>query len=316
MNLSKEVKTGIFAVVTILLFIFGYNFLKGTSLFENSRTFFVTYQNVEGLASSAPVTINGLAVGKVKSIEFAGENGELLVTFSVDKDFDFSKNSVVRIYSTSLIGGKALAIIPGDDFANIAKSEDFLQGEIEKGMLESVTGGLKPLESRVFNTMSNLDTLLLSVNAILDPTTQENLKSAITNLNQTMASFKGASKKLDAILGTNQQKLDHTFSNLEEITNNFSKFSEELAKIEVEALVNDLETMLGGFQAIITDMENGKGSIGKLLKDEELYNNLEGASKQLEELLQDVKLHPKRYIHLSVFGKKEKEYNKPTDPNN
>ncbi|MGV6828458.1 MAG: MlaD family protein [Flavobacteriales bacterium] len=313
MKLSREVKTAIFAIVTILLFIFGYNFLKGTSLFVNSRTFYVKYQSVEGLTQSAPVTINGLTVGKIKNIDFADSEGKLLVTFSVDKDFDFSKNSLVRIYSTSLIGGKALAILPGTG-SQKAISGDYLEGQIEKGMLETVSGGLKPLETRVINTMSNLDTLLTNVNTILDKDTQANLKLAIANLNQTMASFKGASRNLDAILNTNKNKLDHTFSNLEEITNHFSKFSEELAKVEVETLVQDLEKMISGFQGIISDMENGKGSIGKLLKDEKLYQNLEGASKQLEELLQDVKLHPKRYIHLSVFGKKAKEYEKPNDP--
>ena len=152
MKLSKEVKTGILAIGAILLLIFGYSFLKGTNLLEKHREFYVKYDNVEGLAQSAPVTINGLTVGKVQNITFANSKGGLVVKFTVEKDFDFSKNSIVRIYSSGLIGGKNLGIFPKYD-EYVAKSGDTLKGDVEDGMLTAVTKALGPLERKVNNTL-------------------------------------------------------------------------------------------------------------------------------------------------------------------
>lgn len=316
MKISKEVKTGILAIIAIFLFIYGYSFLKGSNIFDTTRTFFVTYQNVEGLETSAPVTINGLTVGKVQNIDFVDMKGELIVTFTIEKDFDFSKNSIVRIYSSSLIGGKQIAIIPGKDSKVMAKSGDTLTGEIEKGMLEAMTGGLKPLEQKVLTTLANLDSLVLNFNDVLDDSTKENLKESISNLNKTLSSFKGASQNMNSLISANKEKINTTFSNLETTSENFSKLSDSLAQIETGKMVKDLENVLNRFNSILDRIDNGEGSMGKLLKDEKLYDNLEGASKQLEQLLQDMKLNPKRYVHFSLFGKRPNEYNKPEDSNN
>lgn len=316
MKLSKEVKTGILSLSAILLFIYGYSFIKGSDIFDSSRIFYVSYQNVEGLDNSARVTINGLAVGKVKSINLVNKEGGLIVSFSVDREFNFSRNSIVRIYSSSLIGGKQLAIILDNETNNIAKSGDTLKGEIEKGMLEVMTGGLKPLEQKVLTTLSNLDSLVLNLTDVLDDETRLNLKESIVSLNQTMNSFKEASGNLNSLIKTNKEKLNNTFANLEIASENFARFSDSLAQIETGKMVKDLENILSRFNSILEGIENGKGSIGKLLKDDKLYDNLEGASKQLELLLEDMKLHPKRYVHFSLFGKKSKEYVQTEDTNN
>ncbi|MCH7785170.1 MAG: MCE family protein [Bacteroidetes bacterium] len=316
MKLSKEVKTGILTLSSILLFIYGYSYIKGSDIFDSSRIFYVSYQNVEGLDNSARVTINGLAVGKVKSINLVNKEGGLIVSFSVDREFNFSRNSIVRIYSSSLIGGKQLAIILDNETNNIAKSGDTLKGEIEKGMLEVMTGGLKPLEQKVLTTLSNLDSLVLNLTDVLDDETRLNLKESIVNLNQTMNSFKEASGNLNSLIKTNKEKLNNTFANLEIASENFAKLSDSLAQIETGKMVKDLENIISRFNSILEGIENGEGSIGKLLKDDKLYDNLEGASKQLELLLEDMKLHPKRYVHFSLFGKKSKEYVKPEDTNN
>lgn len=314
MRLSKEVKTGILAIGAILLLIFGYSFLKGTNLLDKNREFYVKYQNVEGLAKAAPVTINGLTVGKVQDITFANEKGGLIVKFTVEEDFDFSKNSVVRIYSTGLIGGKSLGIFPEYDAANIAKSGDTLRGETEDGMLTAVTKALGPLEKKVNNTLATVDTLLLSYTAIVDEDTRKNLKEAIANLNNTLNSFSGVSENLNHILSNNTGKLDNTFTNLDKTANNLSQLTDSLAQLETGKLVTDLQNVLDKMDKIVSGVDNGEGSIGKLLKDDKLYENLEGASRQLEQLLQDVKLNPKRYVHISVFGKKQKEYVTPDNP--
>jgi phospholipid/cholesterol/gamma-HCH transport system substrate-binding protein len=234
----------------------------------------------------------------------------------LNKDFDFSKKSIVRIYSTSFIGGNALAIIPIIDKENIAKSGDTLQGEIEKGMLETISKTLKPLEKGMHNTLSGLDTLMLNFNDILNDSTKRDLIEAIASLNKTMKSFEGISSELNSLLKENTPKLDSTFTYLETTTGNLAKFTDSLSQINIKAMATNLEETLASFDAIMSKIENGEGSIGKLVNDEQLYTNLENASKELEELLRDLKEHPKRYVNISVFGKKEKQYQPTEEPNN
>ena len=314
MKLSREVKTGILAVLAILLLIFGYNYLKGSNLFNESRVFYVKYDNVEGLSKAAPVTINGFQVGKVQEIGFADKSGGLVVAFTVDKEFEFSRNSLVQIYSSGLIGGNNLAIVPEYNPNNTAKSGDTLNGEIAQSLLDAVTGSLGPLERKVNGTLATVDSFLININTVLDDETKENLKSAIANLNVTARNFGSASRKLDGLLANNSEKLDNTFTNLDITASNFAKLSDSLAQIETGQMVRDLEAVTSKLNSIVSDVENGNGSIGKLLKDEQLYDNLEGATRQMEQLIQDIKLNPKRYVHLSVFGRKAKEYEPPADP--
>ena len=316
MKITKEIKTGILALFAILLLIYGYSFLKGSDLFSKERTFYVSYDNVAGLTVSAPVTINGYVVGKVKKIEFENDLGGLLVSFSVNKDFNFSKSSIVRIYSTSVIGGNALAIIPIISKDNIAVDGDVLKGEIEKGMLESLTSGIKPLENRIYTTLSGLDSLLSNFNSVLNEETKNNLKNAIGSLTNTMSSFEDTSSDLNTLLKENKPKLDSTFSYLEITTGNLATFSDSLNQIDINRMATHLETTLESFNSIMHKFDNGEGSIGKLINDENLYKNLEAASKELEELLRDLKENPKRHVHLSVFGKKTTEYESLDSNNN
>ncbi len=314
MKLSKEVKTGILAICAILLFIFGYSYLQGTNLLEKNRTFFVKYDNVEGLAKSAPVTISGLVVGKVTNIDFEDKKGGLVVEFTVENDFDFSNKSLVRIYSSGLIGGKSLGVFP-DYSGEAVKNGDTLPGEIEAGMLDAVTSRLKPLEAKVNTTLTSLDSLLHSFNEVLNPRTQANLEETLATLNTTTKYFRSISKNMDELLDGNKEKLSATMTNLDVTTKNFAKLSDSLAQISPGEMIREMEEMTKKLNAIVTSIDNGEGSVGKLLKDEKMYDNLEGASKQLEELLEDMKLHPKRYVHFSLFGKRDKGYEEPEDPN-
>lgn len=314
LKLSREVKTGILAIGTILLFIFGYSYLQGTNLLEKHRTFFVKYSNVEGLAKSAPVTINGLVVGKVTSIEFEDNKGGLLVEFTVENDFVFSDKSLVLIYSSGIIGGKSLGVYPDYSGAPV-KSGDTLPGQVEKGMLDMVTSRLGPLEDKVNTTLATLDTLLLAFTEVLNPRTRVNLEETLATLNTTTKYFKSISKNMDELLDGNKEKLSSTITNLDITTKNFAKLSDSLAQINTGEMVRQMEEVTFKLNSIVTSIDNGEGSIGKLLKDEKMYDNLEGASKQLEELLKDMKLNPKRYVHFSLFGKRDKGFEEPEDPN-
>ena len=316
MKFTREVKTGIFAIISIALFIMVYNFLKGSNIFQSSRMFYVKYDNVEGLSKSAPVTINGLQVGKVQDIGFVDNEGKLLVTFTVDSDFTFSRNSMVQIYSSGFIGGNNLAVVPQYDPNNVAKRGDTLKGEYAQSTLDQITGTLEPLEEKIENALTGLDTLLRNVNDVLDAKTRSDLKSTISNLNSTMIEFKGAARNVNGLLADNKEKFDRTISNLDITSENFARLSDSLAQIETGKMIREMENMVARFNGIVTTIESGEGSIGKLLKDEELYDNLAGASKQLEELLEDMKHNPKRYVHFSLFGKRPPQYQKPEeDPN-
>ncbi|WP_461303136.1 MlaD family protein [Aureisphaera sp.] len=313
MKLSREVKTAILVLSGILLFIFGYSFLKNSDLLNTSKVFYVKYDNVAGLATSAPVTINGLAVGKVVGIDFADRSGKLIVKFSVEKDFEFSKKSMVQIYSSGFIGGNNLGIIPDMSTNVMAVSGDTLKGEIQSGMIDGIIEKFDPLEKSLMQTLGRLDTVLNGVNEVLDEDTKANLRSSISNLNQTMASFKGASQNFNSLLSTNKEKMSSTLSNLDTTAANFAKLSDSLAQINVSSLATNLESTIGQLKELSEGIKNGEGSLGKLLKDEELYNNLTGASLQLEQLLEDMKLNPKRYVHFSLFGKRPKQYETPKD---
>ncbi|KAA1246899.1 MlaD family protein [Aquimarina sp. RZ0] len=313
MKFTREVKTGILALCAIALLIFGYSFLKGKNLLDNDRTFYAVYDNVEGLIPSSPVTINGLVVGKVISINFADTKGNLVVEFTINNKFSFSKNSLAKVYGGGLIGGKSLAIEPTYQQGLEAKDQDTLPGKVEAGLLELVNEKLTPLQEKLESAISDADTLLTSVNGILSVDNQNNLNSIFKDLSTTVKSFKRASVTLDNVLSGNQNSLNRTLGNLDQMSGNLSKFSDSLSKINVGKLANDLDKVLVNFDKISKDLETGKGTAGKLLKDEKLYDNLQETSKQLELLLQDLRLNPTRYVNISLFGKKNKPYEQPTD---
>lgn len=313
MKLSKELKTGILVVSGILLFIFGFSYLKSTDIFDKDNSFFVTYDNVAGLNLSAPVTINGLQVGKVESIALPDKDGKMRVQFSVNKDFSFSKKSTVEIYSSGFISGNNLGILPDYTSSEMAEPGDELKGTIQSGLIDGLLDKFGPLESSIQSTLAKLDTLLTGVNDVLDDNTKKNLRSGIASLNRTMASFDGVARDMKDILGTNKEKFNSTIANLDATAENFAKLSDSLAQIETGQMVKNMEEAIGKLNSIADGIENGEGSVGKLLKDEKLYDNLTGASKQMELLLQDMKLNPKRYVHFSLFGKRPKQYEPPRD---
>ena len=309
MKISREVKTAILVISGLLFIIYLFNFLKGNNLLDSSRSFYAIYENVEGLAPSTPVTINGLNVGKVQEIGFTDDGtGKLLVKLVVDDEFEFSKNSEAQLYEGGLIGGKAIAIIPAFDNAENATKGSYLKGTVKAGLSELVNQRLTPLQEKIESTMVSADSLLININSVFDEQTKANLKNSILQLNSTISSFKTTSTSLNELVTSNQDKLNSTLNNVENISGNLSKITDSIARADLATTIRDLQTTITNFDNVLTSIENGEGSVGKLLKDEGLYNNLEGASKQLEQLLEDMKLNPKRYVHFSLFGKKAKQY--------
>jgi phospholipid/cholesterol/gamma-HCH transport system substrate-binding protein len=191
----------------------------------------------------------------------------------------------------------------------MANPGDFLQGEIESDIFSSVTEKLNPLQAKVENVIVSADSLMAGLTDILDTKSRENLKSSIEQLNSTISNFKAVSESVNTLIKNNEDKLDRTLSNAELMTENLSKLSDSLVNSNLAATVKKMEATVTNLNKILGSVESGEGTIGKLLKDDEMYTNLTNASKELEELLNEMKLHPKRFVHFSLFGKRDKGYN-------
>lgn len=315
MKLSREIKTGIIVVAGIVAFIFGLSYLKSSPLFENNKTFYAVYDNVGGLQPGTQVSINGFNVGNITDIRFKDDSGKLLVTLTVNNDFQFSENSIAELFDTGIIGGKAVQIVPVFDKAPIAKSGDTLQSKIKPGITELVQQKLTPLQMKIEGAVSHADTLLMNFNQILDDPTKKQLQQTIASLNQVVTSFKGSTDNLNLLLDNNKMQLDSSLKNVSHITSNFSKLSDSLVNSDLGGTLTEFKTTINKLNAILAKIERGEGSLGKLHQDDALYDNLAEASKELDLLLQDFRLNPKRYVNVSVFGKKQKEYTLPeNDP--
>jgi phospholipid/cholesterol/gamma-HCH transport system substrate-binding protein len=310
LKISKEIKVAILVLSGILLFIFGFNYLKGENILGSSRTFYAVYDNVEGLTASTPVTINGMPVGKVLEINFKGDgSGKLLVKLLIESKFQFSKNSRAELYETGLIGGKAIAIIPAFDGAENAQNDSYLDGGVKAGLSELVNQRLTPLQEKIEKMMLSADELLVNLNDVFDEKTKNNLKNSIAGLSTTIASFKETSNTLNQTIINNQKNIDSVLSNANSLTSNLSEITGELNEAELGGAIDSLKSTLKNFNKILTSLENSEGSMGKLLNDDAMYENLTAATKEMKELLEDIKLHPKRYFR--ILSKKEIPYSEP-----
>ena len=309
MKLSKEIKTAILVISGVLLFIFIFNYLKGENVFDASKKISAIYDNVEGLAPSAAVTINGHKIGKVQSIEFNGDGSGLLkVTMLIGDNFDFSVNSVAELYEAGLIGGKAIAIIPAFDGATLVQSGDVLTSTVKPGLTDLVNQRLTPLQEKIEKMMVSADLLLNNLNEVFDIQTKDNIKLSIAELSNTITSFKATSESLNGLVSDNKSSIGETILNFNKISQDLTSVSKSLSESDLDSIMLNLKSTLSSFDNLLATIENGEGSIGKLMKDDGAYNNLNAATKQLEQLLEDMKLNPKRYVHFSLFGKKAKQY--------
>ncbi|MEO8253278.1 MAG: MlaD family protein [Flavobacterium sp.] len=313
MKLTREIKTAILVIASILLFIWGYSFLKGRDLFSSYTTLYVEYDSVEGLAPSAPVTLNGLGIGKIEKITINPSNGKLLVELQIKTDFPISKTSIATIYEPGFIGGKQIAIEPNFSDKTVVESGDRLKANLRLGLTESLSKKLVPLQDKIDKILVNADVLISGFNTVLDKKTQEDLKKTFAELSKTMEQFHQASAGVNSLIAQNKTQINSAVSNFNKASSNFSKISDSLNKADLGKTVKTLNATLQKVNGVMASLEAGNGTMGKLLKDDALYNNLNKTSKELELLLQDVRLYPTRYINVSIFGKKNKPYKAPTD---
>ena len=303
MKLSYEIKTAILVLSGIVLFIVGFSYLKSNDVFVSDRVFYAVYDDVEGVSNGTPVTISGFNVGSVQDIKFYKNTSKLLLKFRVENDFIFSKNSVAQIYETGLIGGKALSVIPkyGEE---LAKNGDTLKSSIAPGLTELVNDKLSPLQEKIESMVVSADSVLLSLNSVLNNEAKLEIQSSITNFSSTVADLKSSASTLDEMLNTNKNQINNIISNVNETSNELSNLS---------IVVDNLTQSSNSIEKIVNEISNGDGSLNKLIFEDDLINSLDAASKNINLLIKDLRLNPKRYVHFSLFGKKNVQYKEEQD---
>ena len=309
MKISREVKTAILVLSGIALFIYLFSYLKGEDIFTDTNTYYTEF-DYNALSSSSSVTVKGNKVGKIEEISYDFETGKTRVSFSVNPRLKFSKSSIIRLYETGLMGGNALAIVDSYE-GEQAKPGDFIQSEVQPGLITSLKNNFSGISTDLDSAIRSADTLMTSINALVVDESDEGLKSTISELNSTLKSFKVLSNSIQDVIKANDDKIASVLDNFEQTSKDLSELSSQLKEVDLSKTVANLNQTLTGIQAIMSSIDNNDGTIGKLLNDDKLYNNLEAASKEMELLLLDIKLHPARYRR--ILSKKEIPYQPPTD---
>jgi phospholipid/cholesterol/gamma-HCH transport system substrate-binding protein len=305
--MSKEVKVALLAVISLVVLYFGFNFLKGSDLFSSSNQYYAVYDNVDGLVVSNPVMLNGLSVGRVKDITILQARGnQLLVTIDIDRDIRLTKTSVASLADGGLLGGKLinLGIQPGAPL----EDEDTLRSE-------KVVGLSTLLQQKASPVLDNADSLMRNLNIVTSK-----FKETGTILNQLLGTVDRTGLTLQATVNENRKAIAAMLTNLNTLSSSLietekelkpllgkaNTFADSLQALRLNETVNQANLTVARLQGLLQNLESGQGTMGKLLKDEKMYANLNQTLVDLDKLLVDFRQQPKRYVHFSVFGRKDK----------
>lgn len=319
MKISNEAKVGALSVIAIALFIVGFNFLKGKSLFKTGNYLFAKYSNAKGIMVSNGVFINGFKVGSVYEIDNADADlKELIVTIKLNDNYNIPKNSIASIKESTL-GSPSVEITMGNG-TNFLHTGDTIFTAQSESMFGSIANKLAPVGAQVQTTFHTLDSVLNNVNTLLDNSSKNNIKQSIDNINKATASLLASSASIQAMLNAQSGAIALTMGNLNSFTKNLAdnnqkvsktmsnveKTTENLAKSDIDGTVASLKKSIDNLNSMLEKMASKDGTLGLLMNDKALYNNLTNTVRSTNILIDDLKTHPKRYINISVFGKKDK----------
>lgn len=311
MKISNEVKVGATALITIVVFIWLFNFLKGKDYFKKTSYYYSIYDDIGGLAESSPVEINGFKVGIVQSISLLNQtSGKLLVEYSVSNNFRLPVNSVAEIVPVSIIAGMKVQFRFGEG-PGFYEEGDTIPGKISKSIIVTIEEQFGPVKDKLLSLVVALDSVVSALDDVMDPEFRKNIDDIVANLKNTSGSINEivGSRETDLknavtsltnfsrMLSENSPKIDRTVSNLEIIT-------DTLAASDIYTTLANLKKGLNETSEILESLNQGKGSAGQLLTNDSLYANLSGTLANLNLLLQDMKDNPKKYVHFSLFGRK------------
>lgn len=312
MKFTKEIKAGLIALLAIVGFVILFQFMKGKSLFTTDNIFYAQFDNVEGLAASNPVSINGLKVGQVDEIiPLTDNDGKIhfVVKVTVDDNFEFSKRSTLEIFEPGLMSGKEMRINLAYG-KPMAKDGDTLKGAFTLSMMNNISSQVGPVKDQLQVVLRRVDSLTNNANQILNDENRAEIRALLLNLNRTVASFEGTSRQTNALLANNDPRIQKMLDNANLATISaktaIDKYGRVADEVDVKKLNNTIDKLSltsDKLNSVISGIENGEGTLGKLTKDEELYRNLNESSANLNNLILDLKANPKRYLNFSVFGK-------------
>jgi len=313
-KISREFKIGFAFVAAIAIFYWGLNFLKGTDLLSQKRFLYAVYYKIDGLEQANKVMINGLQIGQVNHLGFSPGSSKIVVQLYIKSDIEIPKNSVARIYSTNLLGGKAVEIILGDDTKPI-ESGDTLIAQLERSMMDQVNEQVEPLKRKALALISSVDSVMSVIQSIFNENTRLNLANTIDNIRNTLGNLESASSSIDNLLATETNRVNSIMGNLDSITynlksnnenintvlTNFAMLSDSLVEADIPQTIKDANVAINNLKAISEKINSGQGTIGQLFTNDSLYFHLEESTSNLNKLLEDLRVNPKRYVKFSLF---------------
>lgn len=314
MERRKSIIIGIVGIVTVFLFLWGFNFINGRNIFKKEKVFYAVFEQLGGLDVGSPVTIKGYRVGQIKNVDFKDVLGtELIVTFNIEKDIKVPKGSVVEIYNSDLLGTKGLRVVAAesDEFHDLG---DTINSIIVPGMLDEVAAQIEPLKAKTEELMGSIDSVVDILNKILIAN-EKSISSSLNSISIIAKNFEGLSASLNNLISDENGKLNIILSDIQTITTtlkdnepelnnaitNFSNISDSLAAANIAQTVQQTNSVLATLDEITYKINEGEGSLGLLLNNDSLYNNLESLSKNLDELVKDIQENPKKYLNLSII---------------
>ena len=312
MKFTKEIKAGLIAILAIVGFVILFQFMKGKSLFTTDNIFYAKFDNVEGLAASNPVSINGLKVGQVDQIiPITEPDGKIhfVVKVTIDDNFEFSKKSTLEIFEPGLMSGKEMRVNLAYG-SPMAKDGDTLKGAFTLSMMNNISSQVGPVKDQLQVVLKRVDSLMVNANAITYALFFFLIFALLSSLNRTVTSFESTSQQTNALLANNDPRIQKMLDNANLATvsarTTIDKYGRVADEVDVQKLNNTIDKLsltADKLNGIISGIQNGEGSLGKLAKDEQLYQNLNESSANLNNLILDLKTNPKRYLNFSVFGK-------------
>jgi phospholipid/cholesterol/gamma-HCH transport system substrate-binding protein len=315
LKFSREIKVGFVFVVAISVMIWGLMYLKGLEIFKSKRTFFAEYEYVNGLVAANPVSIKGMKVGQVKKLYFSTKDRrKIVVELIIENDYPIPRNSVAKIVSTGLIGAKEIEIALGDS-KEVLENGDTLKALTEATLGEEVNRQILPLKKKAENLISSIDTVATIIQELLNKNTRDNLVQAIEHVKEALQNLAHTTYNIDTLVETQRYHLASIISNVESISfnlrqnndkiknilTNFSDISDSLVKANIPAILNNVDRTISDLNMAIDKINKGEGSVGLLLNDKKLYDEVTKAAKDLNLLLEDIKANPSKYVKVSVF---------------
>jgi phospholipid/cholesterol/gamma-HCH transport system substrate-binding protein len=310
MKITNETKVGVLAAVAITVLIVGYSFLKGNDVFSRENEFYAIYPRVDGLTVSKPVLVNGYQIGRVSDLTLQAD-GRILVQFKVNPEYGIPKNTIAKLESTDLLGGKAIVFELGNG-SDMAADGDTLNANVKKDLMDQV----EPVQKKAEQIISRMDSVLTSVNSTLSPEFQRNFDRSFASIARTLETLEKTTQTVDGLVTKQSSKISVIITNLESIStnlknnsstitkivNNFDKISDDVAKANFAQTITEANKAVADLQVVINKVNSGNGTLGQLINDERMYNNLNNAAANLDKLIVDLKANPKRYVSFSVFG--------------